>query len=104
MSSWGSELAEQAFAEAIERALGERIRGDEQFTARAWGSMANVTWKHPIHGEDGLTFRGAGMVLADIRGSGSYMDWYMSSADGVVDPEFKDAMALEGWLPSKDGQ
>lgn len=102
MNSWGSELAEQAFAEALERSLGERIRNDEQFTMRAWGSMANVAWKHAVHGEYGLTFRAAGAVLAAIGGSGSYIDWYMSSADGVVDPEFRDAMALEGWAPSTD--
>lgn len=100
MSGWEEERAEQAFVEGLERALGERIRGDDQFTMRAWGSLANVTWSHPTHGELGLSFRTAGDVLADIYGSGDYMEWYMSSPAGVVDQEFREAMAPEGWTPT----
>lgn len=102
MSGWEEGLAKQAFAEALERALGERIRKDDHFTMRAWGSMANVTWVHPVHGEHGMSFREAGSVLAAIHRSGTYMDWYMSSAAGVVDPEFRVAMAGEGWKPAND--
>lgn len=98
MSDWQEGRAEEAFIEALNRTLGERIRRDDPFAARAWGSVANVTWSHPVHGELGLSFRAMGKILSDIRGSGSYMDWYLSSPAGVVDQEFREAMAVEDWI------
>jgi hypothetical protein len=100
VSGWEDEGAEQAFEEALERRLGERIRKDDEFTKRAYGSMTNVTWVHPLHGEHGMSFREAGRILASIHRSGGYVDWYCSSPEGVVDREFKEAMADEMWKPA----
>jgi hypothetical protein len=89
-----------AFEMAANRALGDRIRADKQIARDMWCALANVTWKH----QDGytalFTFRGAGGLVADIRGEGDYMDWYCCSGPYPrVTEEIRQAMAAEGWTP-----
>jgi len=88
-----------AFELSLDLLLGERIRSSQDFSAATWGSLSNVAWRHPDHGEISYSFRAAGDLVAAIRREGDYMDWYCSSASGVVCPAMKEAMAQHGWMP-----
>lgn len=92
------------FEAAVERALGDAIRADENVAIEMWSAMANIDWKHPS--EDfarGYSYRAAGDMIAAIRGDGShYMTWYCSGPDGVVSERIATAMAGEGWTWSDD--
>ncbi|MES1202737.1 MAG: hypothetical protein ABUS57_14975 [Pseudomonadota bacterium] len=71
----------------------------EDFAAGIWGALANVIWRR----SDGLgaayTWRQAGDLIADVRGHGDYMDWYMSSDVGVVTRDIADPLHAMGWSP-----
>lgn len=98
----GREIREDdAFEVAVERALGDAIRSDEQVGHEMWSALANVDWVHENGDDAGYTFRAAGDLVAAIRGSGMYMDWYCASPSGVVSERVEKAMATQGWRPVK---
>lgn len=86
------------FVEALERAVGDQVRADDDVAKRLWSSLTNVEW---LRGDGGVaySFRAAGSVIANIRGSGSYLDWYCNSPYAEVDPAIAEALAAEGWTP-----
>jgi hypothetical protein len=58
-----------------------------------------VSWQHDSapNEEVGYTFRAAGGLIAQIRGKGSYMDWYCCGPYATVAPWISEAMAKRGW-------
>ena len=86
------------FAQALNRAYGDKIRADEDFAAKAWGALANVDWAHANGDDASYSFRAAGDLIAAIRGEGMYMDWYCSSEAGISEP-LAEGLAKEGWTP-----
>lgn len=87
------------FDRDVERLLGRRIRASKESAAEFWSSLANVGWFHesqPEH-EVSYSFRAAGGFIAQIRGEGSYIDWYCSGPYAVVMSWISEAMATKGW-------
>jgi len=95
--SEGTEKAIAALEAAVERALGARLRSDEAVCRAMWSALANIDWTHADGSTVGYTFRGAGHLVAEIRGEGNYMDWYCSGPYATVSEEIEAAMAREGW-------
>lgn len=73
---------------------------NDEFCQRVWSSLTNTAW---IRKKDGLiyeaSFRYIGGLIADLRGKGSYLDWYCKSPYGYVDEEVEEELGKLGWCP-----
>lgn len=90
------------FAQALNRALGEDMREDEEVCEDVWSALANIDWKHYNGDTAGYSFRAAGDLIAAIRGKGCYMDWYCRSEAEVLKSYIYEALNEEGWEPDYD--
>lgn len=84
------------FHQSIAHLFGEQMKTSDELCQQMWGSMANVSWYHNQHIVD-HSFRGAGRLIATIRGEGDYLDWYMSAPSGQVTQQISEKMATLGW-------
>lgn len=90
------EYQDDALALAIKMYFEDRIKTDDDFCCRLWSSLANVAWY--LHEKEySFSFRGAGSLIAAIRSSGNYMDWYCSGVDGKVNDEISSVLEKDGW-------
>jgi hypothetical protein len=87
----------------LERDLGlsPRIRGlvrSELFAALLYGSLCNTTWRHAETGTLWrCSWRQAGGIVAELRCEGSYLDWYCSMGEGLVDDQVLGEIEALGW-------
>lgn len=76
----------------------------EWYEKDVWALLQDHTWS--------CSWRYAGGVVADIRGEGSYLDWYCSGMsfshpvqvyvpEGTVTEEIEQDLAQIGWYPIK---
>mgnify|MGYP003325198580 CR=1 FL=1 len=91
------------FENAIAKYLGERMKTDDELCSNVWSSLANVDWYYILDEKDfgavSYSWRAAGGLISNIIDRGSYMDWYMSGPDAVVNEEFRRVMKKAGFIP-----
>ena len=89
------------FLEDLETEFGNLIRSSDEFCKELWSALTNTDWNgpdgNPAYNLFGVSFRAAGGIIADIRGSGNYMHWYCESPSGIVSKRISDGMAKYGW-------
>lgn len=90
------------FETALNLALGERIRASDDFAKAVWSALVNCIWTHSDGCSVSYSFRAAGDVVAAVRGSGCYMDWYCSGPYPICSDEIAEAMRALGWSWSRD--
>jgi hypothetical protein len=86
----------------------------EWYEQDAWEILRDQTWR--------VSWRAAGAIVADIRGSGDYLDWYCTGsfvwhdrdgyqptaaeqwyvAEGMITAEIRSDLAQIGWYPVVD--
>lgn len=89
--------AEDLFEAAVNRCLGDKIRADDEIAKKMWAALANQDWQHTDGHTAGYSFRAAGDLVAAVRGSGDYMDWYCSHPYPYAGDDIVSALATEGW-------
>ena len=82
-------------------AMSDRIRGlirSDVFAVLLYGALCNTSWRHKATGAIWhCSWRGAGGIVAELRGEGCYMDWYCSSGEGLVDEHVLAEIGALGW-------
>lgn len=92
---------EDKFETSVDRAFGQLMRNEDEACVEVWSALANLGWVHKDGDTAAYSFRAAGDLVAAIKGSGMYMDWYCSGPEGVVSQRFAEAMKGEGWAPDQ---
>ena len=81
----------------LSRRFRDLVRSD-LFATLLYGALCNTTWRHKANGTLwSCSWRGAGGVVADLRGEGDYLDWYCSMGEGLVDDQVLAEIEALGW-------
>jgi hypothetical protein len=82
-------------------AMSDRIRSmirSDVFAVLLYGALCNTLWRHKATCATwSCSWRGAGGIVAELRGEGCYMDWYCSSGEGLVDEQVLAEIDALGW-------
>ena len=74
-----------------------RIASD-LFARLLYAALCNTEWRHrAAETLWSISWRGAGGVVAHLRGEGNYMDWYCSGGEGLVDEGVLAEIEGLGW-------
>ena len=96
-----SEALHDAQSESFERdldaAFGQLIRESDEAAEEAYAAICQNDWTHSSGETAGYTLRASAALIARLRGSGDYSDWYCSGGEGHVSERFAKAMAEFGW-------
>ena len=76
----------------------DKIKTDDTFCHKLWSSLTNVIWINKKEKSSyEFSFRYAGVIIADVREDGSYMDWYNQSPAGLIDKDIVNSLKELGW-------
>jgi hypothetical protein len=82
-------------------AMSDRVRGlirSDVFAVLLYGALCNTLWRHKATGATwSCSWRGAGGIVAELRGEGCYKDWYCSTGEGLVDEQVLEEISVLGW-------
>jgi len=78
--------------------FGALVERSELFARLLYDALCNTLWVHRQTGQQWrLSWRGAGGVIARLRGTGDYMDWYCSGRKAEVDEQVLAELLVLGW-------
>jgi len=105
LKNWFSQLDDEREARTRRdrhgRGLSPRIRclvRSELFATLLYGALCNTVWRHKATGTPWrCSWRHAGGVVAGLRCSGDYLDWYCSKGEGLVDVQVLAEFSVLGW-------
>jgi hypothetical protein len=106
----------------------ERIRRDDAYAQNFYAALCDRSWREDDAWEIlsdriwRVSWRTAGAIVSDIRGSGDYMDWYCTGSfvwhdrdgyeptpselyyvpEGMITEEIRQDLAQIGWYPVVD--
>ena len=89
---------------AGDMAMSERmrtlVRDSDLFAALLYAALCNRIWIHEATGQEwSVSWRSAGSVVAHLRGSGDYLDWYCGGEEGKLDEQAVAELQALGWSP-----
>lgn len=88
------------FEVTIQRIFGERMKQDDALCHEIWSALANVDWHRPESNDSAsYSLRAVGDLVAAIRGSGDYLDWYCNSDYPSITDEIRRSLKKAGWIP-----
>lgn len=84
--------------------IARRVRSDV-FAQLLYAALCNTEWRQGATGEPwSCSWRAAGGLVAHLRGEGSYLDWYCSGAEGLVDEGVLAAIEGVGWKLAREAR
>ena len=84
----------------------EKVKKDS-YAQNLYAAMCNMRWQKtevfPILKEEywHVSWRGAGGLVADLRGQGDYMDWYCSGMGGFAPLADETPEETDRWMKEK---
>lgn len=81
--------------------LVDKVRASDAYAQNLYAAMCNRVWQEqavwPILKDEywSCSWRSAGGIVADLRGSGDYMNWYCS---GMADADHLEAWQARGFV------
>jgi hypothetical protein len=88
------------FFKDFEEEFGADIKKDDEICKRLYSALCNTEWFHDDYkSKDGVlcSFRYSGSLIARIRGTGCYMDWYCCAEPAIVSDDIRERMGNRGW-------
>lgn len=86
------------FEVAINETLGYLMRSDDDLCKEVWCALANTGWRN-LEGDDALySYRAAGDLVAAIKGTGMYTDWYCCGIPKTISERVEIALNSVGWF------
>lgn len=108
--------------------IAEKIRNNDAYAQNFYAALCNQTWCKQDVWEIlkdqtwSCSWRSAGGIVAEIRGSGDYLDWYCTGSfawhdrdgykptaselcyvpEGMITDEIRQDLAKLGWIPVVD--
>ena len=74
------------------------VHGSELFARLLYAALCNTVWMHGATGQQWrISWRGAGSVVARLRGNGDYLDWYCGGEEATVDEQVLAELRALGW-------
>ena len=67
------------------------------FATLLYGALCDTVWRHATGAVWLCGWRHAGGIVATLRGEGSYVDWYCSGGEGLVDEQVMTELNALGW-------
>jgi hypothetical protein len=83
----------------------EKVQTRPHYAYELYGALCNMQWIKrevmPFLRDErwSCSWRYAGGIVADIEGSGDYMDYYCTGNEGIVTDEIKADLLALGWEP-----
>lgn len=87
-------MINKQFEDSVSNIIGhENVTPEEMYSA-----LTNIRWENLRTGEEVFySFEQAAALIAEVTGSGDYLDWYRCAKEGGVSAKIEKTMAKSAW-------